>query len=339
MDTIYNRATKEINHEIAIYLDLVKESNAFRNLNPELLKDIEIARLFANGIGVDIPPDALDYPLWLISEYERKIAVKFDIENAVTNGVYRKVREYVSTLYDQADVVTRNFTDFNEIILLTNPEILPILQNLLGLSKAQLIKKVGSVADTGMSKPAARRLSELLIRTVKPDNLNKNTVLQRLEITIEGIVRDLVGRVLFEEVVASALEREDVPHLREEEYSGLSGVIYSIRADFVIPNATAPIAFIEVRKSSSRHASLYAKDKMFSAINWKGKHRKLIGVIVIEGDWTQASLQAMANIFDYVVPLERINELAKTLKRAVDGDPSILKWLIDFTITKSPDFK
>ncbi|MHC5615341.1 MAG: hypothetical protein ACYTXA_31335 [Nostoc sp.] len=57
--------------------------------------------------------------------------------------------------------------------------------------------------------------------------------------------------------------------MRESEYKTLRGVIYDFRADFVIPDAQNPLAFIEVRKSSSRHASLYAKDKMFFAINWK----------------------------------------------------------------------
>ena len=130
---------------------------------------------------------------------------------------------------------------------------------------------------------------------------------------------------MLESVVAAALEAEDVPHLREEDYDSLKGVVYDFRADFVIPNAADPVAFIEVRKSSSRHASLYAKDKMFSAINWKGQYPNLIGVVVVEGDWTGATLRTMASVFDYVVPLARSGELARVLKRAADGDPSVLK--------------
>jgi hypothetical protein len=91
--------------------------------------------------------------------------------------------------------------------------------------------------------------------------------LQSIEPTLEGIVRDLVGRVLLESIVANALDEAKVAYKRESEYNALKGVVYDFRADFVIPNAESPKAFIEVRKSSSRHASLYAKDKMFSAIN------------------------------------------------------------------------
>jgi hypothetical protein len=339
METIYSKATIAINEEILVYLDLIKQSDGFQKLETKLFGNIDTARLFANGLGVEIPDDVQDYGNWLISEHQRKIAVKFDIEGAVTYGVYRKVRDYVSSLYDKIEVITSGFSDISETHILANPWSIPIFQNILGLSKAQLIKKVGSVSDSSISKPAAKRFSELLNEKVKSLTITKSNTLQRLEITIEGIVRDLVGRILFEEVVATALSKEEVPFLREDQYSGLSGVVYNIRADFVIPNEKDPIAFIEVRKSSSRHASLYAKDKMFSAINWKGKHKNLIGVIIVEGDWTQASLQVMATIFDYVVPLEKINDLAKILKLAVSGDDRILKWLIEFSITKSPNFK
>jgi len=339
MDTIYVAATKAINIEIDKYLDLVNKSNSFEDLTPELFEDPSLAEMFAAGIGTSIDLSNPQYKDYLISEFKRKSAISFDVENAVTVGVYKIVREHAILLFDNAQKFTDNFTVFNEKDLIDNSEILPVFQNLLTLSKAQLIKKIGSISDSAISKPAAKKLVQLLTEQLSGKTVNKINTLQRLEITIEGIVRDLVGRILFEEVVANALTRAEVSFLREEEYSGLSGVVYDIRADFVIPNEKEPIAFIEVRKSSSRHASLYAKDKMFSAINWKGKHKQLIGVIIVEGDWTQATLQTMASVFDYVVPLSKCNELAETLKKATDGDKSILKWLIDFSISKSPDFK
>ena len=103
--------------------------------------------------------------------------------------------------------------------------------------------------------------------------------------------------------------------------------------------AVSPVAqianvphYIEVRKSSSRHASLYAKDKMFSAINWKGKNKKLLAVLVVDGDWTGETLRVMANVFDYVVPIGRSVELAETVKSYLNGDESKLRWLIEFRI-------
>lgn len=152
---------------------------------------------------------------------------------------------------------------------------------------------------------------------------------------MEGIVRDLVGRILLESVVASALKAEGLEFQREEEYDRLSGAIYDFRADFVLPNAQEPLVFIEVRKSSSRHASLYAKDKMFSAINWKGKHRNLLGVLVVDGPWTATTLDIMTRVFDYVVPLSSSAKLAKTISSYLQGDKSKLKWIIDFQIKEA----
>ena len=84
--------------------------------------------------------------------------------------------------------------------------------------------------------------------------------------------------------------------LREEEYESIPGVVYDFRADFVIPDSKETLAFIEVRKSSSRHASLYAKDKMFSAVNWKGNNKKLIAVLIYYGEWTKETLKIMKKV-------------------------------------------
>ncbi len=202
-------------------------------------------------------------------------------------------------------------------------------------SKAALKREVGSVSDTGISKPASQRLSDLLAARVNPDSVNKGEILQRLESTLEGIVRDLVGRVLLESIVDNALRDRGITFQREEEYSSIEGVVYDFRADFVLPNAETPKAFIEVRKSSSRHASLYAKDKMFSAINWKGRHKDMLGILVVDGEWTGETLRVMAKVFDYVVPIGRIAELAETVDAYLKGDTTKLKWLIEFTINKA----
>ena len=100
----------------------------------------------------------------------------------------------------------------------------------------------------------------------------------------------------------------------------------------MIPNVSEPKAFIEVRKSSARHASLYAKDKMFSAINWKGKHKECLGIIVVDGPWTVSSLEVMSRVFDYVVPIEKSQEVARKVRQYLDGDNSVLRWLIQFSI-------
>lgn len=324
--------------EIARYLELLKNTDGLTSIKSSDLESSETSLLFAGGIGSNIPEGCDDVPQFLISERERKSAINFDVETAVCIGVYNSIRPHAQALYAAAKEETNNFSNFDPEKIKEKPYLLPVFQSTLKLSKSQLKKKVGSVSDSSISGPASIRLAEQLTETLQPNDFEEVNVLQRMEVTLEGIVRDLVGRVLFEEVVAHALEKEDVKFLREEEYSSISGVVYDFRADFVLPNPENPIAFIEVRKSSSRHASLYAKDKMFSAINWKGKHQNLIGVIVVEGEWTQTTLRTMASVFDYVVPLSKATELAKILKSAQDGDESVLKWLVQFSIDPSPKF-
>lgn len=338
MNTIYQFAQVAMDDEIAKYLKLIEISNAFANIKEVHLADYDTALLFAGGIGSSIPKECANSAAFLIAEYERKTALDFDVETAVCIGVYSKMRPYAKVLFDGASSLTDGFKVFNSEKIKTHPYFLPVFQNILRFSKAQLIKKIGSVSDLSISGPASIRLANLLSTAIGENDFDETNVLQRMEVTLEGIVRDLVGRVLLEEVVAHALEEQGVKFLREEEYSSISGVVYDFRADFVLPDASNPIAFIEVRKSSSRHASLYSKDKMFSAINWKGKHKKLIGVVVVEGEWTQATLRIMATVFDYVVPLSKSNELAKILRKAQDGDETVLKWLIDFSVKPSPKF-
>lgn len=338
VETIYQLAQKTMDKEIARYLTLLEETNGLTRVEAETFTDIETETLFAGGIDSAIPDSCDNVPEFLVAEFRRKSAIQFDVENAVCIGVYNSIRPHAKQLYDAASLETSQFTNFDDESIKARPYLLPVFQSALKLSKSQLKKRVGSVSDLSISGPASRRLAETLSASLSPNDYKEENVLQRMEITLEGIVRDLVGRVLFEEVVAHALEKQGVEFLREDEYSSITGVVYDFRADFVLPDPSNPIAFIEVRKSSTRHASLYAKDKMFSAINWKGKHKNLIGVIVVEGEWTQATLQTMSSVFDYVIPLSQVAELAKILRKAQDGDESILKWLIEFSICPSPKF-
>lgn len=338
MQTIYQVAQVAMRQQIDIYLELTKATDGLAKVTLQSLANPDTAKLFSFGIGSVVPEGCPDIAKFLIAEFERKSAIAFDVEVAICAGVYLALRDHAVGLYDEAARLTTGFTQFEEQVIKANAHLLPIFQNALKVSKSQLQKKVGSASDVTISRGAANKIAELLSEAAGTNAFDRDSVLQRAEITLEGIVRDLVGRVLLEEVVAHALDDQGVSFLRESEYPSIAGVVYDIRADFVLPNHTDPIAFIEVRKSSSRHASLYAKDKMFSAINWKGRHKKLIGVVVVEGEWTQATLKIMSTVFDYVVPLAKAADLAKALRRAQDGDESVLRWIVEFSIVSSPKY-
>jgi hypothetical protein len=203
-------------------------------------------------------------------------------------------------------------------------------------SKQSLKKLVGSSAsDNGISKPASIRIADLLRTAAAIAIPPRSVIRERIKGTVEGIVRDLVGRLLLEEFVATALSRHNVPFKREESYQSMEGVVYDFRADFVVPDQVNPMAFLEVRKSSSRHASLYAKDKMFSAINWKGRHPKCLAVLVTDGPWTSATLIILSRVFDYVVPIGQVDEVTKKISDYLGGDESVLQWLIQFKILRN----
>jgi len=331
MATLYQLADAEIRHCIKEYLQLAEQTLGLTNVEQQHIDTPRKAIILLAGLNASI--EKLD-PEFVVSEWARRKAVPFDVETGITNGVYNSIRGAGEEYLAQVKIGSSGYSNWPSEFINSNPHTLPILQHLSGIfSKAALKKHVGSVSDNSISKPASQRLSALLQERVDPENVREGEILKRLESTLEGIVRDLVGRVMLESIVESALLSENVPFKREDEYASLSGVIYDHRADFVVPDETKPLAFIEVRKSSSRHASLYSKDKMFSAINWKGKHPEMLAILVVDGEWTAETLRIMANIFDYVVPLNHVNELAKTISEYVNGDKSKLKWLVKFEIS------
>ena len=264
-----------------------------------------------------------------------RLAIPFNIELAATGILYRRLRSFTDDLIKYAYDETRNFSEVTPEWIAANARCLPVFMHVAGaFSKQELKRQIGSASDRAISKPAAKKIAALLSKVAGavPDQAR---IQERIKATVEGIVRDLVGRLLLEQFVAAALRRHHVPFRREEEYRSLAGVVYDFRADFVVPDAAAPMAFLEVRKSSSRHASLYAKDKMFSAINWKGQHEKCLAILVIDGPWTDVTLKIMARVFDYVIPIGQVDEVAARVRAYLDGDTSVLQWLIQFRILQN----
>lgn len=329
--TLYQIADGEIRKCIDVYLSLAQASKGLTAVEAEHLADPRGRVIVLAGLGAAIRETTAQE---VVREWQQRQAVPFDLETGITAGVYSNLRAQAELLYEQLNAATNGFRSFEPEYISANAYLLPLLQHLAGIfSKAKLKALVGPISDNGISRPAAVRLVKVLNERVSAEHVAKGEVLKRLESTLEGIVRDLVGRVLLESIVDAALRLRKLPFLREEQYRSLVGVVYDFRADFVLPDSTDPKVVIEVRKSSSRHASLYAKDKMFSAINWKGRTSDLMAVLVVDGDWTGETLRVMANVFDYVVPIGRIDELAASIEAYLNGDRTRLKWLIEFKIT------
>jgi hypothetical protein len=317
---------------IATYLDLAERTKNFNAVTADDLKTEKERVVVLGGLG-----SPLDYQKAtaedVFKEWQRIRAVPFDVESGITKGVYLLLRERTSQLLTELERATDGFMHFTAQYISQNPHMLPILQRLANISsKAELKERIGSVSDNAVSARAAERLAGILNERQPGRGLHRPQILQSIEPTLEGIVRDLVGRVLLESIVAKALDDAGVPYMRESEYEYLEGVLYNFRADFVLPDSKLPKAFIEVRKSSSRHASLYAKDKMFSAINWKGKNQDLLAVLVVDGPWTAETLKVMTRLFDYVVPIGAVADVAEAVLAYLKGDRTKLKWLVHFSV-------
>lgn len=329
--TLYELAGEEMQRLIAIYLGLVERTNGLASVGPDDVRGLDERRIVLAGLGAG--ENAGDVTSEFVAEeVQRRAAVQFDVEVAITTGVYLVLRERAAAQLQALAVETQEFGAIDAEYIRTHAHLLPLFMRIAGVfSKADLKRLVGSASDQRIPATAAEKLANLVARRISSaEAFTQGEILRGLEATLEGIVRDLVGRLLLESLVENALRAKDLDFKRESEYDSLVGVVYDFRADFVLPNETDPKAFIEVRKSSSRHASLYAKDKMFSAINWKGRHRELLGVLVTDGEWTGATLRILPTVFDYVVPITQLPMLAETLRDYLDGDSSRLKWLIDF---------
>lgn len=330
MKTLYEYAGEMMKQSIQHYFEIVEDTENFQkftigSFSKDYAKQMILAGKSLEYKGVS-EQDCLD-------AIERVSAIPFDIEKGVSAFVYENSRGYIIELIEIAKSISSDFTHLEAEDVKANAYLLPIWQAALNISSKSNLKAIfGSASDQNISKPSAIKISNYANDYFAKNKVSDIQIKERIERTLEGIVRDLVGRLLYEAIVKDALDSVGVQYLPEEDYSGIEGVVYKFRADFVIPNEKEPFAFIEVRKSSSRHASLYAKDKMFSAINWKGKYKKMLGIVVAEGEWTNESLTSMAKVFDYVVPVAKSKELAEKIKRYLDGDNSILKWIIDFEI-------
>ncbi len=334
-DTLYALAMKAMKQYIDVYLELSRTTNNLTQVGPNDVQDFVHRFIVLGGINSPLDPSSVD-PEQVVQEWQRMRAIPFDVESAVTKGVYIQLRNRTENLLDELGEATQAFLEFDPVYISANPHMLPILQRLANIaSKAELKRQIGNVSDNAVSSRAAERLAEILNQRKPGRTLTRERLLQSVEPTLEGIVRDLVGRLLLESIVANALDDSSIPYKRESEYKYIEGVVYNFRADFVIPDDNSPKAFIEVRKSSSRHASLYAKDKMFSAINWKGKNKDLLAILVVDGPWTAETLRIMTKVFDYVVPISMASDISEVVSSYLDGDRSKLKWLIDFAINIS----
>ena len=190
-ETLYALAGREMRKYIAIYLNLIRQTKGLNMLTEEAFKDKEAKILLLSGIDSALSPNESS-STDIIQEWERRKAIPFDIEQAVTRGVYIELREKVKKMVGKLAEQTNSFSSFDANFIKNNPFYLPFFQRLANLSsKAQLKSKIGSASDNKISKSASEKLVNILNSLGK--TMSSNELILSIEPTLEGIVRDLVG--------------------------------------------------------------------------------------------------------------------------------------------------
>ena len=222
MQTLYQLADEEIRKCVGDYLTLSDDTNGFTNVSEGAIDSTRKAVILLSGINA---PTGNTSPSYVVREWTRRKAIPMDVEAGITAGVYTDIRSAGAHYLEEVKNGTNGFRNWSPEFIREHAYTLPLLQHLAGVfSKAALKRQVGQVSDNSISKPAAQRLSALLAGRVVPEDVQEGEILQRLEATLEGIVRDLVGRVMLETIVESALQNAGVAYKKEDAYSGLSGV-------------------------------------------------------------------------------------------------------------------
>jgi len=151
--TLYQVADEEIRKCINDYLVLINETNNLSNITVDSLDTEKKIVILLSGKGIQqikhSPKEAID-------EWNRRIAIPFDIENSITTSVYKNIRALGAELFDILAKDTKNYTVFDPDYIHNNPSLLPLFQHLSGVfSKSKLKNIIGSVSDNSISKPAS----------------------------------------------------------------------------------------------------------------------------------------------------------------------------------------
>jgi hypothetical protein len=136
MESLYKIADREIRSCIADYLELSDASNGLAELKKSHLNTTRKKVIVLAGLNVrKFDADAEE----VVREWERRSAVPFELETAITTGVYTNIRKVGSDYLDTIEKESSGFTSFSPAFIHENPYFLPIFQHLSGFfSKAAL---------------------------------------------------------------------------------------------------------------------------------------------------------------------------------------------------------
>lgn len=245
----------------------------------------------------------------------------FEHTSAAAAVVGGKLRRHAAELVGFVFTNTANLTEVTADWIADHPFALPVLVNAMGMCSKKKFKddfNLTTVTDRKIGKLDAERIADGII----PGKvLSDREVVASMEGLIEGIVRDLIGKVVNEAFMEQALERACLPYVRDEGGTNqIEGELGSSRADFALPHNIKPEAFVEVRKSKSNHAAIYSRDMMLSVISRRSRHPKCLAVLIYDGVWSGTTKVQMAKVFDFIFHVFESDRAAEVIKRHMNGE-------------------
>jgi hypothetical protein len=327
-ETLYQFGLKEMHGAVSSLLQLSRLTKGFRHV-PEAFFDFEFPsyRLLIDGKDVDpTGTPSLDHKNW--HESKMDFCPELAVRATLLDKLHQKAVDIIGFVLEQ----TEDFSKVPAKWIFENPHTLPILISALGpLSKRAFSDKhkLSNASDRGVSQKDAEKIARLFMHS---DVETRERIEGNMRSTNEGIVRDLIGKVLFESLVNQAIEDAGITCVREAENRPMEGLYASARPDFAFPCPEEPKAFIEVRKATAAHSTLYASDKCWMVSNWKAKHPGLVGIFLYAGSWSRPALDALRAVYDYVIPVSESEYAARLIRSHVDGDPSVQKRRVHFQI-------
>ena len=114
--SLYDLATEAIASYIEIYLDLTRRTSGFNLLQPQHLGGVEEKVVILSGINSSLEPISATAEE-IVAEWQRVQAIPFDTETAITNGVYRKLRNTVEVWLNDLEKDTKVWLGMLSIVL------------------------------------------------------------------------------------------------------------------------------------------------------------------------------------------------------------------------------
>jgi hypothetical protein len=324
-------------HAASVMLQkLCEETFCFVLVNEGHFKDPKQSEFLLSGKRIRSSGVPLqDFQAW------NKSKKKFDHAKAVSDLVSQMLRDYAEKLVSHICLETRHFEIIEPQWIVDNPSWFPVIVNAMGSGSIKEFKakfSLNSVRGRTISLLDAKRLVEALKGHKKR---TEQEIVASLETSIEGIVRDLIGKVINEDFVKLALDAKGLSYARD---TGGNAIIKTSgggasRVDFVLPSVTEPNAFIEVRKTSSGHAATYAASLAWVVVSRLSQYPNCLAILVYDGEWTKPALATLESVFDHVFHVFESDKAAEVVRRHLEGEDMRKRNRKVYLTTSEPSFE